>query len=871
MHRATHSRAVSLPGPYACLVRLFVCCTLFLAGTPGFAAPPSQAAPAATSALRVTMDDNYPPYVFRDSRGKLNGYLVDVWALWSQKTGIRVDLVATDWDLAKMRMATGEADVIDTIFQTPERERSMDFTKAYAQIPVAIFNHVSIGGITNLENLRGFLVGVKAGDACIGALEKAGAANLLPYPSYEALVRAAAGGQVRVFCMDEPPANYLLYREHVEGEFHKAFELESGAFHRAVHKGDAATLALVEKGFATISESELNALHDKWMGRGAERSHYARMLGYGALAALLVGSVLVLWGVTLRRQVKQRTFQLDRERSRLRTLVETIPDMVWLKDPQGVFLECNPVFERFLGVPEREIIGKTDYDFVDQELADFFRENDRKAALADRPSVNEEWLTFAGDKYRGLFETIKTPLRDAEGKLIGVLGIARDITQRKTAEDEIRQLAFFDSLTCLPNRRLLLDRLQHAVTSSARSKRMGALLFIDLDHFKFLNDAQGHDKGDLLLCEVARRLRACCRDSDTVARFGGDEFVVLLEDIGEQADAVAAHAELLGEKILRTLREIYVLDGREHHTTSSIGVTLVGGSESSVDDLLRHADMAMYTAKAAGRNTLRFFDPHMQATVTARITLDADLRQALQQEELLLHYQAQVDGNGRVTGAEALLRWRHPERGMVSPAEFIPLAEESGLILPIGAWVLAEACNQLVAWARQPELAHLSLAVNVSARQFHQPGFVQEVLAVLEETGADPHRLKLELTESMLSDDVEDIIAKMEALKVHGVSFALDDFGTGYSSLTYLKRLPLYQLKIDQSFVRDILSNPHDAAIARAIVVLAQSLGLGVIAEGVETQAQREFLANQGCTDYQGYLFSKPLPAEAFGQLFQLA
>ena len=818
--------------------------------------------------LRVTMDDNYPPYVFRDSAGTLNGYLVDMWALWEHKTGVHVEVVATDWDLAKTRMATGQADVIDTIFQTPEREKTLDFTSAYAQIPVAIFNHASIGGITNFDNLRGFVVGVKAGDACIGVLEKAGVANLLPYPSYESMIRAAAAGQLRVFCMDEPPANYLLYREHVEARFHKAFDLDMGEFHRAVHKGDAATLALVNKGFSLISESEQRELNDKWMGRGIERPRYVRFLGYGLLIALLTGSVLALWGVTLRRQVKQRTVQVERERTRLRTLVETIPDMVWLKDPNGVYLECNPVFERFVGAPEAEIIGKTDHDFVDKELADFFRENDQKAVIANRPCVNEEWLTFAVDKYHGLFETIKTPLRDVEGNLVGVLGIARDITSRKTAEDEIRQLAFFDSLTGLPNRRLLLDRLQHALATSARSGRKGALLFIDLDNFKFLNDALGHDKGDLLLCEVARRLCACCRDSDTVARFGGDEFVVLLEDLGETAGEVANQAELVGEKILQTLSELYDLAGRAHHTTSSIGVTLLGDRESSVDDLLRHADMAMYKAKGAGRNTLRFFDPDMQAVVTARTVLDADLRQALQQGELLLHYQPQVDGEGHVTGAEALVRWLHPQRGMVGPAEFIPLAEESGLILPLGLWVLRAACSQLVTWSHRAQMAHLSVAVNVSARQFRQPLFVQEVLAVLAETGADPHKLKLELTESMLLDDMEDIIAKMEQLKSRGVSFALDDFGTGYSSLSYLKRLPLYQLKIDQSFVRDVLTDPHDAAIARAIVVLAQSLGLAVIAEGVETEAQRDFLASQGCPAFQGYLFSRPLPADDFDRLF---
>jgi diguanylate cyclase (GGDEF)-like protein len=398
------------------------------------------------------------------------------------------------------------------------------------------------------------------------------------------------------------------------------------------------------------------------------------------------------------------------------------------------------------------------------------------------------------------------------------------------------------------------------------------LLFVDIDQFKTVNDTLGHHQGDVLLEMIAQQLSTCVREGDTLARLGGDEFVLMLENLSESVLSAAAQAEAVADKILTALREPFNLGYTTLHNTCSIGISLFGGSvQESIEEPLKRADLAMYQAKVAGRNTLRFFDPQMQTVVTARAALEKSLREALQQEQFLLHYQAQVaiDGSGNeseagkgagaVTGVEALVRWQHPQRGLVSPAEFIPLAEESGLILALGQWVLEAACAQLQRWSQVPHLAGLNMAVNVSPRQFRQANFVQQVLAVLERSGADPRRLKLELTESMLVDNVPDVIAKMMALKARGVGFSLDDFGTGYSSLAYLKQLPIDQLKIDQGFVKDLLTDANDAAIAKMVVALAGSLGLGVIAEGVETQAQQQFLAAIGCRAYQGYLFSRPL------------
>jgi diguanylate cyclase (GGDEF)-like protein/PAS domain S-box-containing protein len=446
------------------------------------------------------------------------------------------------------------------------------------------------------------------------------------------------------------------------------------------------------------------------------------------------------------------------------------------------------------------------------------------------------------------------------------IGLVEDITQRRQAEEEIHRLAFFDPLTGLPNRRLLTDRLQQAVTSSTRTGRYGAVMFLDLDNFKTLNDTQGHDMGDLLLKQVGARLEECVRASDTVGRLGGDEFVVLLEALSPRETEAAAQVESIALKILRSLGEPYRLNGLSHRSTPSIGIVLFVRDTVCMEDLLKMADVAMYQAKEAGRNTTCFYDPAMQAALAARAALEADMRQSLRDRDFLLHFQPQVDRHGALVGVEALLRWQHPRRGMVSPGAFIPLAEDSGLMPTLGTWVLQEACAQLVRWQAQPAMAHCTVAVNVSAQQLGAPGFVDLVMATLRQTGARPNRLKLELTESMLVDDVEAVIEKMHALQALGVAFALDDFGTGYSSLSYLKRLPLDQLKIDQSFVRDLFVNANASVIARTIIGLGHSLGLTVIAEGVETEEQRLALWHSGCDAFQGYLLGRPAPASALLQ-----
>ena len=553
--------------------------------------------------------------------------------------------------------------------------------------------------------------------------------------------------------------------------------------------------------------------------------------------------------------------ELRESEARFRSLSDLSSDWYWEHDAEGRFVQLAGDLS-VNGIPLSTVMGRTRWEIgaLNMTPADWdahravlrSRQPFRDLELQrQRPDGSMHWISVSG-----------VPVLDADGTLRGYRGVGRDITERKEAERQIEHLAFYDALTGLPNRRRLGDRLEQAMRQAGRSGAQGALLFIDLDNFKDLNDTLGHDTGDQLLLQVALRLKACVADADAVSRFGGDEFVVLVEGLSADGTHASAEAARVASRIASALAAPYALGEISHHSTPSIGIALFGRHSGSVDELLKQADVAMYQAKAAGRNTQRFFDPDMQAAVSNRATLEADLRRGLREKELVLYYQPVVDGKGRLMGAEALVRWKHPTRGLVSPAEFIPLAEQTGLILSLGQWVLEAACEQLVAFSRSALTRQFFLSVNVSVRQFRQPDFVEQMLGILHRSGANPERLKLELTESLLLTDVEDVISRMEYLRRYGVGFSLDDFGTGYSSLSYLKRLPLDQIKIDQGFVRDLQSDPNDAAIVRTILALAHSMDLAVVAEGVETTGQLEFLQRHGCQAFQGYLFGRPMPAE---------
>lgn len=523
-------------------------------------------------------------------------------------------------------------------------------------------------------------------------------------------------------------------------------------------------------------------------------------------------------------------------------------------------ITINPAFSAITGYSLDDVCGKKpsilssglhDYLYY-REMEESINQNGYWQGEIWNKRKNGEtypqWLSITAVKTKG-------------GILEHYVAVFSDLSQSKKAEEQILTLSFYDNLTGLQNRRSLIDRLQHHLLSNANDKPYGAILFIDIDNFKIINDTRGHQVGDLLLIEVAQRIQTCLATDEILARIGSDVFAVVLFDLGnrsEQAESLSANA---ATRIHAAIQQPLQLEGAPYFCKACIGISVFECGQITVDELLKRVDAAMYQAKQAGPDKIHFFDTEMQKALETRVILETWLRVAVP-TQLRLHYQIQVNDEGKPIGAEALVRWQHPEQGLIPPGAFIPLAEENGLIIPIGQWILETVCRQLRAWEGDSRTRHLILAVNVSARQFNQPDFVEQVAAVLYQTGADPSLLELELTESVLIENLENIVDKMIQLKKRGVRFSLDDFGTGFSSLSYLKRLPIDKLKIDQSFVHELATDPNSAAIVRTVIALGQSLGLDVIAEGVETDAQRDFLCVYGCRQYQGFLFGRPVPSE---------
>ncbi|MDD4912460.1 MAG: EAL domain-containing protein [Sideroxydans sp.] len=571
----------------------------------------------------------------------------------------------------------------------------------------------------------------------------------------------------------------------------------------------------------------------------------------------------------LARQFNDMLDSLAQRDAQLRSFYEFDIVGLAITSPEKGWIRINQCLCNMLEYSEQELRGMT-WDATthpDDLPASLEQYNKLLANEISLYSLEKRFISKSGKVIPVLL--VARCIRKANGEVDYVTAMFQDISARKEAEKAIETLAYFDPLTKLPNRRLFMDRLHTAFLNSNRNNLYGAVLFIDMDKFKVLNDTLGHDSGDMMLIQVAQRIQGCIREVDTVARFGGDEFLVLLADVDASTDKASQRVATVAEKIRTALTKPYNLKDREYISSPSIGIALYRGLEKSVDDLLKHADMAMYQVKDSGRNAVRFFDPSMQLAVETRASLESDLRQAITHHQLQLYYQIQVDQKHRPIGAEALLRWNHPTRGLVPPAQFIPVAEQSSAIIEIGDWVMETACRQLAAWAKADHTNNLIIAVNVSALQFSQPDFVSKVDNLLHTTGIEASKLKLELTESVVLTNTADVINKMFALKALNVKLSMDDFGTGYSSLSYLKQFPLDQLKIDQSFVRDMTTDPNDAVMVQTIIDLAKNFRLSVIAEGVETEEQLSLLLHQGCLTYQGYLFGKPLPIAQFEALLK--
>jgi diguanylate cyclase (GGDEF)-like protein/PAS domain S-box-containing protein len=956
----------------------------------------SSQAPSATqiheSTLIVGSEQNFPPFATGNTDETASGFTVELWKAVAAEAGLNYHIRVLPFHLLLDEFKLGKIDVLINLNVTDEAHVYADFSVPHAIFTGGIFVRNNESNINSEADLNGkSIIMMKDDVETIYATSRGWDKQLVLVETAAEGLRLLASGKHDAMLINKIVGLQTLRALELTNV--KALKAKAGftqKFAFAVHEGQSELLGKINEGLAvTKANGTYNTIYDKWFGVYTEKEiGLFDFLKYIIPIVLMFTSALAYSFYRRRIERIKAKSVLQKSKAQVSTLVKVVSDLIWLKDADGIYLYCNPMFEKFFGAKEADIVGKTDYDFVAKELADFFREHDRRAMMANKPSRNDEWLTFADGGYHGLFETIKTPVLDEDGTLIGVLGIARDITERKQAEDNLRiaatafqsqegvmvtdanrlilrvnrsftsitgysledvegknprilssgkqnasfyadmwqkinatdmwegeiwnrrkngevypeylavtavrdnnqvitnyvgtltditlrkvaeeriqSLAFYDPLTELPNRRLMLDRLNQAYSASARTGQRGALLFLDLDYFKTLNDTLGHDVGDLLLQQVSTKLTACVHEGDTVARIGGDEFVILLEGLSQKVIDAAAQAQDVAEKIIFTLNQPYQLNTHIYHSTPSLGVALFNAHELSTEELMKQADIALYQSKAEGRNTLRFFDPKMQETISARADLENELRKATEHNQFQLYYQIQVGSTGQALGAEALIRWLHPERGMISPFNFIPLAEDSGLILPIGQWVLDAACAQLKVWEKKHLAKDLTLAVNVSAKQFKQVNFVEQVESAVRRHEINPTRLKLELTESLLVDNVQDIIAKITTLSKIGIRFSLDDFGTGYSSLQYLKRLPLNQLKIDQSFVRDIATDASDRAIVRTIITMAHSLDVNVIAEGVETAEQQQFLLDNGCTHYQGYLFGKPVPIDEFEAL----
>jgi diguanylate cyclase (GGDEF)-like protein/PAS domain S-box-containing protein len=813
--------------------------------------------------LKVGVYSN-PPKILADDQGRVSGILGDLLAEVAAREGWQLEAVKCQWDQCLQWVEQGKIDILPDVAWTEDRADKMEFH----QVP-ALMSWSQLYGKKDLKLASLLDLQDKRLAVLQGSVQQSYLENLVS--SFELRVTwVPQQNIVQSFkAVSEDRADVVASNQYVGEQLASKLNLSTSPvmflpnklFYvtpRRQHIGVLTTLDRYLQNWKQDPDSPYFAVLEKW---SLQQTNIVPVVVWWLVAALIFGLLLaLLFGQLLRRRVARIGDHLRASEARLTTILDSVDAFVFIKDKQRRYQYVNQKICDLFGLTEEQIIGQTDERFFDAQTSEMLRDVDIRVLESGERVTTEETDTLADGVSEMTCVSVKLPLRDAKGEIYALCGIATDISEYRQAQQELHQLAYFDPLTELPNRRLLLDRLHHALMHAKNSGSEGAILLIDLDNFKTLNDTQGHAAGDVLLKQVAQRLGEGLHGKETLGRLSADEFLLVLEGLGRNMDSAVNFATSQARVLLNKVSQPYELNGVPFSGSASIGVVMFSDANGSVETLLKEADLALCDAKDAGRNTMRFYNPVMQTKVNHQSQMEAALRKALEEGNLQLHLQPQLDEGHQVFAMEALLRWQDPDMGWISPADFIPVAEASGQIVPLGEWVMLQACRLLASWQQNKLMADLTLAVNISARQFYHPHFVEQVQHCILQTGIEPRYLELEITESLLIDDLENTINKMNLLRGMGISFSLDDFGTGYASLGYLKRLPLSSLKIDQTFVRDLMSDPNDEAIVSTIVALGKSLDLKVIAEGVETPEQAQRLKELGCQAFQGYYFGRPAP-----------
>ncbi len=819
---------------------------------------------SAATEVRVGVYHN-PPKILLDANGWPSGILGDLLHEIARENQWNLTTVPCTWHDCLVALQAGTIDILPDVAFNAERAGRFQFHRQPALRSWSqLYRHpqTTLQAITDLSGQRVAVLQDSVQETELRHLlnEFGIAAELVPVNSYDDAFALATRGEVTA----------AVSNRHY-GELHArdaglvptpVVFMPARLFYAAAPQADPVLLAQIDRtleSWIDNPDSYYYSVLQAWTPLVEPQAlpRWLWPLASAVSLGLLLALVASLW---LRRQVRVRTQELRTSEAQLRTILESVDAAIFIKDTDLRYQYANDKVARILGRPVTEIVGHRDADWFDQETASHLEESDRAVLTSGKRIVKEDVNRIHGHSDPVIFITVKLPLRRPDGSIHGLCGISTEITEQRRLVRELQMLSHHDPLTRLPNRRQLLERLRQCLEALLEQPRAGALLLINLDHMRALNEQLGQHLGDQRLQQVAQRLAGCAGAGELAARAGGDEFALLIPDLGVAPQDAATKAGTLARHILQSLARPYDLGGNVWHGTASVGIALFSDPQEGVDDVLRHADMALSQAKAAGRNTFRLFHPDMSAMLAARTGLEADLRTAIAEEQFVLHYQPQVDDFGEITGYEAMVRWQHPRRGLLLPVHFIPFAEASDHILALGDWVLRTACRQLAQWGQSPKLNQLTLAVNLSAREVLHPDGAQHLLRIVAESGANPHRLELELTESQLIEDFEATTERLRELRTAGLRIALDDFGTGYSSLSYLKQLPLDRIKIDMSFVRDLVHDANDVAIVRTIISLAESLDLEVIAEGVESATQRDILRELGCRHFQGYWFGRPQP-----------